>query len=168
MKKWHYIFFIFLVPALSNCERGDEFPNEPVITAIDFDDANSDLIIEFTDGDGDYGIEAEDPDFPYYLDDDSTEVNPYYFNLWIDYYELRDGEWVFVEPKSEAGFNFRVPNLTPDGQNKQLEVIFTNDMSTELPYLLAESDTIKFRVTLVDRAKNESVPEETSAIYMPR
>ncbi|HKL03488.1 MAG TPA: hypothetical protein VJ911_07415, partial [Cryomorphaceae bacterium] len=90
MKNWYCILFIFIFPAFTSCDRGNDLPDEPVITKIDFDEASEELIVEFTDGDGDYGLDDEDPDFPLYLDDDSTEINPYYYNLWIDYYELRD------------------------------------------------------------------------------
>ena len=123
------------------------------------------MIVEFSDGDGDFGISPNDPKFPEYLDPDSTQLNPYYYNLWIDYFEKREGEWILVQ--TPGTFNFRIPVLTPDGQNKQLEVKITNDMSFDLPLPTAESDTIKFKVTLVDRAKHQSVPEETDAIYMP-
>lgn len=167
VKNHFFIFTILVLAILASCEKASDFPDEPVITRVAFDESEKDLIIEFTDGDGDFGIGENSTDFPFYLDDDSTEINPYYYNLWIDYYELRDSEWVQVVPKNEFGFYYRVPDLTPAGQNKQLEVIFTNDMSAELPYPFAESDSIKFRITLVDRAKNLSVPEETEAIHMP-
>lgn len=167
LKKQYFIFILFTCAIIAGCERESDLPDEPVITRVEFDESEKDLIIEFTDGDGDFGIGENNTDFPFYLDDDSTEVNPYYYNLWIDYFELRESEWVLVVPKSEFGFYYRVPDLTPEGQNKQLEVIFTNDMSAELPYPFAESDSIKFRVTLVDRAKNLSVPEETEPIHMP-
>ncbi len=148
-----------------SCDRSDGFPDEPVITNLEFDTEVRSMVIEFTDGDGDFGIDADDTDFPQFLDPDSTILNPYYYNLWIDYFEKQEGEWVLIEPKNS--FNFRVPVLTPTGQNKQLEVVITNDLSADIPYPLAESDTIKFVVTLVDRSKNESIPEETLELYVP-
>ncbi len=149
---------------MTSCNEKNDWPDEPVITNLSFDLAQKLLIIDFTDGDGDFGISPGDPDFPEFLDPDSLIPNPYYYNLWIDYYELRDGEWVYVEPLGT--FNFIVPDLTPQGQTKQLEVTITNDMSFELPYGLAESDSIKFEVVLVDRAKNESLPEETELLVI--
>lgn len=162
-----FIFCLFLgaLVILSACNDKNDFPNEPVITKIDFDLVNTYLIVDFTDGDGDFGISPDDPDFPFYLDSDSTIPNPYYYNLWIDYFEKREGKWVLIEP--ENTFNFRVKVLTPEGQNKQLEVRITNDLSTEIPYLFAESDTVKFGVTLVDRSLNESVTEETAELVIP-
>lgn len=123
------------------------------------------MIIDFTDGDGDFGITPGDPDFPEYIEPigpDSTK-NPYYHNLWIDYYEMHDGEWELIEPNNS--FNFIVPDLTPQGQTKQLEVTITNDLSFDLPYS-DKSDTIKFSVVLVDRAKNHSLKEETDLLVI--
>ncbi len=161
-----FVVLAFLLGGVTvSCDRSDGFPDEPVITKLEFDTDIRSMVIEFTDGDGDFGIDGDDPDFPQYLDPDSTELNPYYTNLWIDYYEKQEGEWVLVEP--ENTFNFRVPVLTPTGQNKQLEVVITNDLSADIPYPTAESDTIKFIVTLVDRAKNESIPAETGELFVP-
>lgn len=135
---------------------------EPIINSLTFDVPSQSMIFEFTDGDGDFGLYPDDT--LKYLDPERTIPNPYYYNLWIDYYEKREGEWVLVEPPGT--FNFRIPVITPDGQNKQLEVKVTNDMSFDLPLPTAQSDTIKFKVTLVDRAKHESVPEETDEIVL--
>jgi len=161
-----YLLGVFIL--LSGCLRNDDFPDEPTITSIEFNSDDTLLIVEFTDGDGDFGIAPEDPDFPLYLDADSTELNPYYNNLWIDYYEKVDGEWLFVQPENDQGFNFRIPVLTPTGQNKQLEVIITNAMEGEVPYLLSEADTFRLDVQLVDRSLNESEIASTGEIIMPR
>lgn len=164
LKYRSYLILLALIVAFG-CNRENEFPDEPVITNIDFNVADTLLVIEFTDGDGDFGLDADDPDFPFYVD--SPEVNPYYTNLWIDYYEKIKGEWVLVVPENELGFNFRVPVLTPSGQNKQLEVIITNAMEGEVPYLFAESDTFRLDVRIVDRSLNISNTESTEEIVMP-
>ncbi len=165
-----YFFFLFGIVLIAGfsaaCTRAKDLPVEPVINSLSFDAQTKQMVVDFSDGDGDFGISPTDPDFPEYLDSDSTQRNPYYYNLWIDYFEKREGEWVRVE--TPGSFNFRIPVLTPEGQNKQLEVTVTNDLSFDLPLPTAESDTIKFKVTLVDRAKHESVPEETDAIYLPQ
>ena len=147
-----------------SCDRSKDFPDEPVINSLRFDSVEKDLIINFTDGDGDFGIDSDAPPFQEFLDPDSTIPNPYYYNLWLDYYEKRDGVWELIETPST--FNFRVPVLTPDGQNKQLDVKITYDMSFDLPLPNAQSDTIKFNVTLVDREKRESIPVETEEIVL--
>lgn len=160
--KWIASFFVIMVLAWS-CQRESDLPDEPVINSVTFDRPSEHLIVEFTDGDGDFGFPDSD-ETEQWLDEDETDLNPYYNNLWIDYFEKRDGEWVMVEPANILGFNFRVPELTPKGQSKQLEVKITNDMSFDLPLATAESDTIKFSVTLVDRARHESIPMETDPI----
>jgi len=167
VKKFYLAYLLGLILVGTGCLKEDQFPDEPVITRIEFNEADTMLVVEFTDGDGDFGIAPEDPDFPLYLDDDSTEINPYYNNLWIDYYEKVDGKWLYVEPENEQGFNFRVPVLTPSGQNKQLEVIITNAMEGEVPYLLSEADTFRLDVKLIDRSLNESDIASTGEIIMP-
>lgn len=163
-----YLIFAFVAVLfagfISSCDSSKDFPDEPVINSLEFDSVNKALIINFTDGDGDFGIDNDAPPFQQYLDADSTIPNPYYYNLWLDYYEKRNGEWVLVETPST--FNFRIPVLTPAGQNKQLDVKITYDMDFDLPLPNAESDTIKFGVTLVDRAKNQSIPKETLPIIL--
>jgi hypothetical protein len=146
-----------------SCEKESDFPPEPVITDIRFDYDEYHLIVEFTDGDGDFGITQGDPNFPDSVD---GEPNPFYRNMWIDCYQLIDGEWFLTDPPDALGYI--VPDLTPQGQSKQLQVEITNDLSEELPFVtFVESDTIKFVVTLVDRAKNISEPAETEALYIP-
>lgn len=156
------LVFAIIGIAIWSCSDKNEWPDEPVINDLRFDVAERKMFIDFTDGDGNFGHDAGDPDFPQYLDPDSLEENPYYYNLWVDYFEMRQGEWVLVEPNNT--FNFIIPDLTPQGQTKQLEVTATYDMSFDIPYLLAESDSIKFRVVLVDRDQNRSLPEETELI----
>lgn len=162
-----YLLFVLTMGAIAflgySCEKESDFAVEPIITDLSFDLEKQHLIVEFTDGDGDFGITSGDPNFP---DSINGEPNPYYRNLWIDCYELIDGEWLLTDPPNDLGYI--VPDLTPQGQSKQLQVVITNDLSTELPFtVFVESDTIKFRVTLVDRAKHESLPEETEALYIP-
>ena len=163
------MFFAFMTVLagafLLSCESDKDFPDEPVINSLEFDSLNKALIINFTDGDGDFGIDNDAPPFNGYLDPDSTIPNPYYYNLWLEYFEKREGDWVLVE--TPGTFNYRVPVLTPAGQNKQLDVKITYDMSFELPFENAQSDTIKFGVTLVDRSLKESIPEQTGEIVFP-
>lgn len=147
------------------CSDLNDFPNEPTINSVTWDASQKNLVVRFTDGDGDFGIDGDDPRFPLYINGDSSTVNPYYYNFWIDYFEKREGAWVLVQPLNT--FNWRVPVLTPTGQNKQLDVIFTYDLSAEIPFVGSQSDTIMFRVVLVDRALNESLPQETEPIILP-
>lgn len=148
---------------MAACSDKNDWPDEPVINSLTFDEEAQMMFIDFTDGDGDFGITPGDPDFPEFLDPDSTMPNPYYHNLWVDYYELHDDEWELIE--LENTFNFIVPDLTPQGQTKQLEVTITYDMSFDLPYS-ADSDSVKFSVVLVDRAKHESLPVETGLLVI--
>lgn len=162
--KYIGVFTLIGVLAVA-CSEKNDISRVPEITSIEFRDPPKELIVEFTDGDGNFGIEDGEDKFSEFLDDDSTMINPYYENLWVDYYELRNEEWVFIEPNNS--FGYRVPPLDPDGQSDLLEVKFTIDLGFDLVEI-AESDTVKFKVTVVDRDLNESVPMETDTIILSR
>lgn len=154
----------------SSCKRTEDFPDDPVITSIEYLEATEELVVTFTDGDGNFGLHENEIDPPYqpYLDSAETEPNPYHYNYWLDYYKKdEDGEWVIVELPGNA--NFRIPFLTPTGQDKQLEVTITNDLATEMPLppYIVEGDTVKLAVTLIDRDLNHSNVAETDPFAAP-
>jgi hypothetical protein len=162
-----YFSFCVLVLVSAACTDDEELPSEPVINEISFDTTVKALQFRFTDGDGNFGLSQNDilPPYQPYEDDEETIPNRFHYNLWVDYFEKIDGEWEQVFTASTI--DFRVPILTPAGQNKQLRVLATYDMSSFLPFITAESDTIKFQVRIVDRALNVSNMAETEPIVLP-
>ncbi len=146
---------------LAGCLRTEEFPVEPAITFRSFtlygDSAS--LVIRFTDGDGDVGLNAADTFPPY------QPGGPNYSNLRIEYQELRNGTWttvVFPQP-----LEYRVPNLTPAGQNKALEGEIAIALSPFSFYHYDTYDTVRYKVQLVDRALHVSNQVETTPIELP-
>jgi len=140
------------------CFPKEQFPFEPRLTSVSleqFGDSAS-LKVGFTDGDGDIGLDPADNQPPF------DTASTYYFNLFVEYEELRDGEW--FKPTLLIPFNYRVPRITPTGQNKALEgeiavAIKPWPIIPGNPY-----DTVRFSVQLVDRALNMSNTLTTDAV----
>ncbi len=168
-----FLHLILILSILSGCDSEGELPNEPVINNITFESNLKNLVIQFTDGDGNYGLGQGDTLPPYQPFEDEAETieNPFHYNYWMNVYVKRDGGFVLLETPST--FDFRVPVLTPQGQNKQLRVTINNDLELELEALaqsqaidLSFGDTIKFAVTLVDQDLNISNVAETGEIIL--
>lgn len=147
-----------LLPA---CLRTEEFPPEPRITfkAFDLVGDSASIVITFTDGDGDVGLNPGDTFPPY------APGTPNYSNLRLEYQELRNGSWTpvtFPQP-----LVYRVPNLTPTGQNKALEGEIAIALAPFSLYHYDTFDTVRYKVQLLDRALNISNQVETTPIVLP-
>lgn len=145
---------------VTGCGDDDTLPDEPKINEIWFEKETNELKIRFTDGDGDFGLEPDQTDPPFnQLNADSTD-NFYYHNLHVDVFFKEDGAWLPVPLEVDApGFKYRIPDLTPEGQSKQLRVLVTVDFSNandEIFNISPELDTLRYSAILIDRALNES------------
>ena len=149
---------------LSSCLKPETFPVEPYIEFSSFTamQDSGEIAITFTDGDGDIGLAAGDT---------TGSFKPgklYHHNLFIEYYEKDDvAGWVRGKDLSgeDIEFLYRVPNLTPNGNNKALKG--TIKVVIEPSYfnpISPESDTIKYIIKLVDRDLNESNIVESPVI----
>jgi len=157
-----------LVLSFVSCLKPVKYPNEPIIEFVSFDQLDSSslkLTFSFTDGDGDIGLEQEDVYPPY----DTGSF--YHYNLYLNYFEMLDGEWVrgkFNPPyynnlnnnfsDDTISRTFRLKNITPNGQNKALkgniEIIIEPDFFNF--YSVANNDTIMYKILLIDRSLNHS------------
>jgi hypothetical protein len=121
------------------------------------------MIIGFTDGDGDIGLNEGDTLSPYEFVPDTinpeVSSNKFYYNLLYYYYEYIDDSW--VEVSLIVPYFFRVPVVTPTGQNKalkgEIEVVIILDPN--------RPDSIRFEVELIDRALHISNRLVTPVIY---
>jgi hypothetical protein len=158
MKRTNTLFIIcFVVLAFSSCLKLTEYPPEPTIEFKSFvqdGDGSATLTIKFTDGDGDIGLEQQDTTGVF-----CTDSCIYHWNLFLEYYEWEDGGWVhyYIDwmDQDNVPFYYRVPTVTPTGQNPAL----VGEIALDMPgfyYLLTENDTARFEVKLVDRALHES------------
>jgi hypothetical protein len=162
------------VIAVNSCTRIEEYPPEPVITYLGFEKIldttgtiyeSGILKFEFTDGDGDLGL-AKNDTFPPF-----NPGSKYYFNLIIDYYEVRYGvetqvPLVFYNNVTEqydtVYLSARIPLLTPKGSNKAI----SGDIHDEVFIYNYNSDfdTLFLKFKIVDRALHESNTEKTPYI----
>ncbi|MEO8587841.1 MAG: hypothetical protein ABI432_00590 [Flavobacteriales bacterium] len=137
------------------CLKQDEFPKEPKVVFKSFEQFgdSSSLTISFTDGDGDVGLDAYDTAPPF----DTSSV--YYYNLFLEYDYLDNGEWTRVN--FPLPLYYRIPRITPTGQNKALE----GEIAVAIkPWPILPNDTIRFSVHMVDRALHESNTVVSDAI----
>lgn len=164
--KISFIFSILLMIVLiSSCFKREEYPNEPVISdpIFSFSGDSAQLTFSFTDGDGDIGLDPADTNAPFNPD------SYYHYNLYLDYYEKDDVEG-WVRGRDIAGdsivFRYRLKPIIVKGKARGIKgtmdvaiINFANPFSDQ-------SDTIKYRIRLIDKALNESNEIETSEIHL--
>ena len=143
----------------TGCLKTEEFPNEPLISFKSYEQGadSARLTISFTDGDGDIGLAQGDTLSPF------NPGSHWYHNFFVDYYKMQNGQWelqVFTLP-----LYYRIPVITPTGQNKTLE----GDIAVEISALVLPQlpgDTVRFGVHIADRALHESNTVFTEAIVV--
>ena len=105
-----------------------------------------------TDGDGNVGLEKDQDSPPFDAD------SPYHHNLWVRYFEKQGDSLVEL---TDSEFSVRIPNLTPEGQNKTVEA----DIEYDIDLTQAASDSVMFMFTLVDRSLQLSNEVSSEVIY---
>jgi hypothetical protein len=159
MKSAIKVLLMFIPAALlmQSCLKPDEYPPVPAVSYKSIAIISDSLILEvdFTDGDGDIGLNPGDTTGEFAIG------KPYYYNLFVQYWEWNHNTQQWQPGLTIQGdtisFDYRIPYITPGGRNKALkgviqttiEPIYYNPIS---PY----SDTIKYKIRLVDRAFNSS------------
>ena len=148
-----------LTTTFTSCREQEQFPDEPQLTFKEFIQETEDgqdvarMILSFTDGDGNLGLDQADTSGVF-----CPDTCFYYYNLFCNYYEKQDGEWVHYSYENEdilVPFYYRVPRVTPGGQNPTLEGDIEIDMQAYfIP--LTGYDTCRFEAFLVDRDLNHS------------
>ena len=117
--------------------------------------------LSYSDGDGNLGLEDDNLSYPFGYND------PYFYNLFVDYYIEENGVFVKKEnplspTKDTIAFNERIQNITPTGKVKWVY----GDISINIPafpYGL-KPKKVMFKCRLVDRDINISETVETPAI----
>lgn len=158
IRKWFYTA-VALTLVVTGCKENVSFPIEPHIQMSDRQvyQNPAKIIVAFTDGDGDIGLNESDTLPPYnYVED---PFNKYYYNLLMYYYIYNNGQW--EEYELAVPYFYRIPVITPSGQNKALKGEIEVDVS--LPQ--NRPDSIRFEIVLIDRALHESNRLVTPAIY---
>ena len=168
------ILSLLVAVAVISCKRIDEYPPEPTITYLEFEKILNEfdsvydrgiLKFEFTDGDGDLGL-AKGDTFPPF-----NPGSKYYYNLIIDYFEVRNGVETPVyltffnavtQQFDTVYLSARIPLLTPRGSNRSIsgeihDTIFIYNYNSEF-------DTLFLKFHIIDRALHESNEEKTEYI----
>ena len=154
------IFVSFL--GLTGCLKPTVLPPEPEIKfeKILIQNDSGIVVISFSDGDGDIGLDDEDTIFPHNLGGE------HYYNLRMDLFEKINGNWEKFTFPVGSGFNYRIPRITPKGQNKalkgEIEVVLYPYYNAASPY-----DTIKYQIFLEDRGLNLSNALDSPIIVAP-
>jgi len=116
------------------------------------------MTITFTDGDGDIGLNPEDTFPPY------NPGGKYYYNFFIDYYELQGDSFVKIDLPitNNSRIPYVEPNLAELGIKGEIEIeLYFNNV-------LSNADSIKYELFIVDRALHKSNVVMTPAIYVKK
>jgi hypothetical protein len=159
-----------LIISVSSCLKPVSYPDEPALETASYVEMGDSLqlTVTFTDGNGDVGLNADD------TTGDFNSSSFYHYNLYVEYFEMMNGTWVkgTQDPSGNnspladtINFTYRIKNLTPVGQNKTLKgtINVTIEPLSYNPFS-NHSDTVKYRVSLIDRALNISNTIETEPV----
>lgn len=113
------------------------------------------LTFYLVDGDGDIGLNEGDTFPPYEI------TGNYYYNLFIEMYELKNGQYSLVDLASP--FNFRTKYIEPIGQNKTLKCTIYVDLDFNIPVTW---DSVKFDFHIYDRALHKSNVSSTGVVIL--
>ena len=162
---------------LSGCTKIEvNFPNVPVISfssasvAKTIDSLNNvdyklKLIISFTDGNGNIGLGPSDTTGSF------SPLSPYYYNLWVGYYEYINETFIHVGHSYPFGtdtinYNGRIPVITPAGKLKAITGTIEYDIDLGSG-TKSGVNTIRFDYILIDRALNKSNKVISIPIILP-
>jgi hypothetical protein len=175
MKLKNLLLVLMMLVLLASCQEKMDFPIEPRITygglayVIDADSTLTGEVvvnINYTDGDGDLGLDNADTLYPFGPND------PHYYNLIIDYMKWDGTQFVETlllswnqqsQSYDTISFNARFKRLVFNDEEKPIKGTIDYLIPAFNP--LAPNDTIKFRISIIDRALHESNAVETEAIW---
>lgn len=158
-----------LLLILAGCKKVVNYPDTPAIsfTSVVSKDSSDvlqnpvkrvTLTFHLIDGNGDMGLSATDTTGPFNRD------SAFYYNLFIQESKKENG--IFTEVPAPGGLKtYRIPNLTPTGQNKTL--IADISVTIEYPYSLADTLPFKefrYEFYVVDRSFNLSNRDTSSVV----
>jgi hypothetical protein len=161
-----YLVMLLLLVA---CKKIVNYPDEPVISFTSvFSKDSSDVLdnpvkrvtltFHLTDGNGDVGLSNSDTTGPFNKD------SAFYYNLFLQEYKKENGS--FTEVPAPGGLRrYRIPDLTPTGQNKTLiadisvTIEYPHSMANPLPF-----NEFRYEFYVADRSLNISNRDTSSVI----
>lgn len=153
----------------TGCKKIVNYPDQPSIsfTSVVSKDSTDvldnpvkrvTLTFHLIDGNGDMGLGITDTIGPFNKD------SAYYYNLFLQEYKEVDG--IFTEVPAPDGLRrYRIPNLTPTGQNKTL--IADISVTVEYPYSISiplPFNKFRYEFYVIDRALNISNRDTSSLV----
>ena len=152
--------------ALTACLKKKPFSPIPQIdfkSFVKYSSDSADFTCTFQDGDGDIGLQQKDTSGSY------CKTCPYYYNMVLTYYYKKtDGifsKYTYIGAASTStmtvidtlGFKYRIPDITPVGQNKAIngEIRVTIKPA---PYYVDTHimKVFRYEAYIYDRALNKS------------
>jgi len=161
--------FLALLLLLAACKKIVDYPDEPVISFVSVSTKDSTDVLDnpvkrvtvtfhLTDGNGDIGLGITDTTGPFNKD------SAFYYNLFLQEYKKENGSFTEV-PAPDGLRRYRIPNLTPTGQNKTL--IADISVTVEYPYSISNPlpfNEFRYEFYVVDRSLNMSNRDTSSVI----
>ena len=155
--------------SLAACKKVVDYPDEPVISftsvvskdstdALDNPVKRVTVTFHLTDGNGDVGLGDAYSTGPFAKD------SAFYYNLILQEYKNENGTFTEV-PAPDGLRRYRIPDLTPTGQNKTL--IADVSVTIEYPYTVADPLPFKefrYEFYVIDRSFNLSNRDTTSVV----
>lgn len=161
------IGLLFTLSSLTACFKSEKYPLEPIISnpVVTVFNDSARVSFDFTDGDADLGLPPGDTTGVFAPD------SFFYYNIYLEYFE-KDDNLGWVPGKDLAGedvvFSYRIKPIEVSDNTKGIKG--TIDVMVEPTYynpLSSQSDTIKFKIILIDRALNISNSIETGEVVSP-
>ncbi len=159
--KW--ILLVIIGISLTACFKSEEFPSVPEIEFVSFEPMGDSAVItlNFQDGEGDIGLLESDTLSPYDI------ASKYYYNLYLEYFEKTDDNgWQIGKDFNGDSIVFKT-RIQPVYSGKPKGIKGVIEYTLEPFYFnpfSSDSDTIKYRIQLIDRALNESDWIETQPL----
>jgi hypothetical protein len=161
--------YLALLLLLAACKKVVDYPDEPTISFISVVSQDSTDVLDnpvkrvtvtfhLIDGNGDMGLGITDTTGPFNKD------SAFYYNLYLQEYKNIDGNYTEV-PAPGGLKKYRIPDLTPSGQNKTL--IADISVTMEYPYTLGNPLPFKdfrYELFVIDRSFNRSNRDTTAVI----
>ena len=161
--------YLALLLLLAGCKKIVDYPDEPVVrfTSVLSKDSTDVLdnpvkrvtvTFHLTDGNGDIGLGITDTTGPFNKD------SAFYYNLFLQEYNKENGSFTEVPPPGGLR-RYRIPDLTPTGQNKTL--IADISVTIEYPYSTSNPlpfNEFRYEFYVVDRSLNISNRDTSSVI----
>jgi hypothetical protein len=154
---------LFSIVILSSCFKSENFPLEPVISNPEVVTMGDTAIVtfSFTDGDADIGLAADDTNGVY------SPGSYFYNNIYLDYFE-KDDVLGWVPGMDVNGdtvrFSFRIKPIQVSENTEGIKGTIDVTLEAYQNPFSTQSDTVKFKIKLIDRALNESNEIETLEI----